>query len=229
MALYLKVSNSLESLAQVLSQDLQMSGNSVFEPHLIVTQTEGMNNWLKMQIAEHHGIAANCRFLKPNDLIHQLYFLLGGPYTELLSAQNLTWLLFKLLGEKDFSKRFPTVAAYYENSGSDKDLKRMALAEKAADLFDQYQIYRPEMIRDWNNGNLKTTEWQEYLWAKAKIVSGNSLPDKTVIGHYILDALKDPDKRAAMEERMKTVHLFGLSIITAYHVQILHEIGRAHV
>jgi exodeoxyribonuclease V gamma subunit len=225
MALYLKVSNSLESLAQVLSQDLQTSGNSVFEPHLIVTQTEGMNNWLKMQIAEHHGIAANCRFLKPNDLIHQLYFLLGGPFTELLSAQNLTWLLFKLLGEKEFIKRFPSVSAYYEKSGSDKDLKRMALAEKAADLFDQYQVYRPEMIREWNNENLQTKEWQEYLWAKAKIASGNSLPDKTVIGHYILDALKDPNKREALKERMKTVHLFGLSIITAYHVQILHEVS----
>lgn len=225
MALYLKVSNSLESLAHVLSQDLQTSGNSVFEPHLIVTQTEGMNNWLRMQIAEYHGIAANCRFLKPNDLIHQLYFLLGGPFTELLSAQNLTWLLFKLLGEKDFIKRFPAVSAYYEKSGSDKDLKRMALAEKAADLFDQYQVYRPEMIREWNNENLQTKEWQEYLWARAKIASGNSLPDKTVIGHYILEALKDPNKQEALKERMKTVHLFGLSIITAYHVQILHEVA----
>lgn len=225
MALYLKVSNSLESLARVLSQELQDAGNSVFEPHLIVTQTEGMNNWLKMQIAEHHGIAANCRFLKPNDLIHQLYFLLGGEFTELLSAQNLTWLIFKLLGEKDFIKRFPAVSSYYETSGSDKDLKRMALAEKAADLFDQYQIYRPDMIREWNIGSLDTKEWQQYLWAKAKQVSRNSLPDKTVIGHYILDALKNPDKRHAMETRMKTVHLFGISIITAYHVQILHEVS----
>src|SRR6266702_2999106 len=100
MALYLKVSNSLESLAAGLSGELRQSGNGVFDPHYIVTQTEGMNNWLKLQIADHLGIAANCRFLKPNELIHQVYYMLGGPLDEMLSVQNLSWLLYKLLGEK---------------------------------------------------------------------------------------------------------------------------------
>ena len=195
MALYLKVSNSLENLSQGLSLSLHESQNSVFEPHLIVTQTEGMNNWLKMQIASHLGIAANCRFLKPNDLIHQLYYLLGGRYTEILSTQNLTWLLFKLLGEADFADRFPKVAAYYQTGDADKDLKRMGLAEKTADLFDQYQVYRPDMIREWNGKTLKEVgeeDWQEFLWIKAKKVSDNSLPDKTIIGQHILQALKNP-------------------------------------
>ncbi|SFE07647.1 DNA helicase/exodeoxyribonuclease V, gamma subunit [Chitinophaga sp. CF118] len=228
MALYLKVSNSLESLSQGLSLGLHEAQNSVFEPHLIVTQTEGMNNWLKLQIASHLGIAANCRFLKPNDLIHQLYYLLGGRYTEILSAQNLTWLLFKLLGESDFTNKYPTVAAYYLNSGTDQDLKRMGLAKKAADLFDQYQIYRPEMIREWNGKSLKEVgedDWQEYLWIKARIVSDNSLPDKTIIGQHILEALRNPDEREALSNRMRAIHLFGLSIITAYHVKILYDLS----
>ena len=228
MALFLKVSNSLESLSQGLSLSLHESENSVFEPHLIVTQTEGMNNWLKLQIASHLGIAANCRFLKPNDLIHQLYYILGGRYTEILSAQNLTWLLFKLLGDADFIQRFPVIADYYLSSDPDKDLKRMGLAEKAADLFDQYQIYRPEMIREWNNKSLQEVgkdDWQEYLWIKAKIVSNHTLPDKTIIGQHILEALKNPDQREALSNRIKAIHLFGLSIITAYHVKILYELS----
>jgi exodeoxyribonuclease V gamma subunit len=228
MALFLKVSNSLESLSQGLSLSLHESQNSVFEPHLIVTQTEGMNNWLKLQIASHLGIAANCRFLKPNDLIHQLYYLLGGRYTEILSAQNLTWLLFKLLGESDFTNKFPAIADYYLNNESDKDLKRMGLAKKAADLFDQYQVYRPEMIREWNTKTLKEVkedDWQEYLWIKAKMVSDNSLPDKTIIGQHILDALKNPDAREALYNRIKAIHLFGISIITAYHVKILYDLS----
>jgi exodeoxyribonuclease V gamma subunit len=193
-----------------------------------VTQTAGMNNWLKMQIASHLGIAANCRFLKPNDLIHQLYYLLGGRYTEILSTQNLTWLLFKLLGESDFTDKFPEVASYYQDSETDKDLKRMGLAEKVADLFDQYQIYRPEMIGQWNATSLKEVkeeDWQEYLWIKAKIVSGNSLPDKTIIGQHILDALKSPEERERLNKRIKAVHLFGLSIITAYHIKILYDLS----
>jgi exodeoxyribonuclease V gamma subunit len=193
MALYLKVSNSLKHLAVDLADELKNAPNSVFEPHLLVTQTEGMNNWLKLQIASHLGITANCRFLKPNDLIHKLYYLLGGPYTEVLSAENLNWLLFRLLGEKDFKARFPSPAAYFSDSGPDKDIKRMALAEKLSDLFDQYQIYRPDMIRQWNiamPNEVEKDAWQQYLWIKARQVSENTLPDKTTIGAFILDAIQ---------------------------------------
>lgn len=228
MALYLKVSNSLESLSYGLAQVLKRSHSRVFEQHLIVTQTEGMNNWLKLQMAEYLGIAANCRFLKPNDLIHQIYYLMDGQYSEMLSGRNLTWLLFKLLGEEEFRERYESVAAYYHHTEPDNDLKRMALAERTADLFDQYQIYRPEMIREWNVATedpLAEPEWQQYLWGRAKKVSGNMLPDKTVIGQHILEALKDPLLQDTLVQRMHTVHLFGLSIITAYHVQILHELS----
>lgn len=228
MALYLKVSNSLEVLSMGLAQELKASHSRVFEQHLIVTQTEGMNNWLKLQLAEYLGIAANCRFLKPNDLIHQIYFLMDGHYTEMLSGRNLTWLLYKLLGEDAFRETYPAVATYYHNTEPDSDLKRMALAERTADLFDQYQIYRPEMIREWNEqaeDPLAKMDWQQYLWGKAKKVSGNTLPDKTIVGQHILDMLKNPDQQALLADRMNTVHLFGLSIITAYHVQILHELS----
>ncbi|ACU59662.1 exodeoxyribonuclease V subunit gamma [Chitinophaga pinensis] len=228
MALYLRVSNSLENLSMGLAQTLKASNSQVFEQHLIVTQTEGMNNWLKLQLAEYLGIAANCRFLKPNDLIHQIYFLMDGQYSEMLSGRNLTWLLYKLLGEDIFRETYPAVATYYHTTEPDSDLKRMALAERTADLFDQYQIYRPEMINEWNappEDPFAKIDWQQYLWTEAKKVSGHALPDKTIIGQHILDMLKNPDHQETLAHRMNTVHLFGLSIITAYHVQILHELS----
>ncbi|CAL1521268.1 exodeoxyribonuclease V subunit gamma [Chitinophaga sp. MM2321] len=228
MALYLKVSNSLNSLAAGLSADLHAAGNSVFQPHYIITQTEGMNNWLKLQLAYRLGIAANCRFMKPNDLLFHLYMLLGGPFTEVLSPQNLSWLLFKLLGEPAFITKYPDVAEYYTDHGPESDLKRMGLAEKVADLFDQYQVYRPEMIGEWSNADaaaLKVAEWQPWLWAKVKALSGDALPDKTLVGNYILDTLAQKGKDAGLPARMPAIHLFGLSIITAYHVKILHELS----
>ncbi len=228
MALHLKVSGSLENLAGSLAAHLRQAGNGVFDPHYIVTQTEGMNNWLRLQLADRLGIAANCRFLKPNELIHQLYFRLDGPSGEVLNAQNLAWLLYKLLGEKEFSVRFPSVADYFRHSGPDKDTRRMALAEKVADLFDQYQVYRPAMIGRWNQASAKglpENEWQQYLWIKLKAASNNALPDKTTIGAHILDALKQGNKKAALAARLPAIYLFGLSVTTAYHVQILYELS----
>lgn len=228
MALYLKVSNSLDSLAQGLSENLEQENNRVFEPHYIVTQTEGMNNWLKLQLAQRLGIAANYRFLKPNDLIYQFYTVLGGPFSQMLSVQNLNWLIFKLLGEKEFTENFPEVAMYYQNSGSERDIRRMALAEKLGDLFDQYQVYRPQLIKEWNNVNTESNtkeEWQQWLWEKAKILSGDSLPDKTLIGNFILTALKNAAQVEKLVSRLPYIHLFGLSITTSYHVQLLHELS----
>ncbi|QJB34615.1 exodeoxyribonuclease V subunit gamma [Chitinophaga oryzae] len=228
MAIYLKVSNSLNSLAAGLSDDLKAAGNGVFQPHYIITQTEGMNNWLKLQLAYKMGIAANCRFMKPNDLLFHLYLLLGGPFTQVLSPQNLSWLLFKLMGEPEFAEKYPEVAAYFNEGEGESELKRMGLAEKVADLFDQYQVYRPEMIKEWSQANpasLKDDEWQAWLWAKVKAVSGSALPDKTLVGNYILETLFYKGPHAGLASKMPAVHLFGLSIITAYHIKILHELS----
>lgn len=228
MALYLQVSNSLSQLARKLCEDLRAQQSMVFQPYYIVTQTEGMNNWLRLQLAESMGIAANYRFLKPNDIIYEVYQLLGGTYSQSLSSDSLSWIFYKLLAGSDFTRRFARVASYYQE-GSDKDVKRLALSEKVADLFDQYQIYRPEMIREWNQASLsdiKGEEWQKFLWIKARELTGDSLPDKTRIGQYILDALQQPGRIAALKQRMPSVHLFGLSVITVYHLQLLSELGK---
>ena len=229
MALQLKVSNSLKQLADNLCDNLKNRRLSVFQSNFIVTQTEGMNNWLKLQIAEKIGISANCRFLKPNDIIHQVFFLLGGQNNDPLSAQNQSWLLYKLLEENDFTERFKSVSQYYKPDGSDKDLKRMALAEKIADLFDQYQVYRPEMISQWNREQLQDVnrdEWQKFLWIKARQVSHDRLPDKTFIGNYILTALKDPMQQERLKMKMPAVHVFGLSVITGFHIELFQAIGQ---
>ncbi len=228
MALYLQVSNSLSQLAKQLYADLKSQQNMVFQPYYIVTQTEGMNNWLKLQLAGYMGIAANYRFMKPNDIIYEIYRLLGGKYSQSLSSDNLSWIFYKLLAEKDFIKTFSDVAAYYEE-GADKEVKRLALAEKVADLFDQYQIYRPEMIQDWNLAraeDVKGDDWQKFLWIKARELTKDGLPDKTLIGQFILRALQQPEQAAELRARMPAVHIFGLSVITVYHLQLFSELGK---
>ena len=74
----------------------------------MVTQTEGMNAWLRLQIAEKLGIAANIQFLKPNDIINLIYKNLGGNYIQSISTHDMNWLLFKLLAEKNSLKNIQT-------------------------------------------------------------------------------------------------------------------------
>jgi exodeoxyribonuclease V gamma subunit len=230
MALHLNISNSLKSLADRLCNDLRERPGTVFQPQYIVTQTEGMNVWLKFQIAECNGIAANNLFLSPNDIIQKIYYFLGGQRASSLTPRNLKWILYALLGEKDFIQKYPTVSSYYHYEGEDKDLKRLGLAEKTADLFDQYQIYRTDWINAWNENSMAGVEgesWQEHLWFRAKALVKERLPDKTVMGKHITDALKDPAKRQRLCNRLPALHLFGLSIITDYHLDLLYQVAES--
>ena len=225
MNLQINGSNSLEQLAIQLSKDLKRQQNHVFQPQYIVTQTLGMNNWLKIKMAENLGIVANCKFLKPNDLVNEIYYKLNTNNKQSLSADALKWILFTLLARKEFQDQYRKISGYYSND----DVKRMALAEKVADLFDQYQVYRPELIRDWNENKLffdVNNSWQKYLWVKAKEILGNNMPDKTVTGKYITEALKQPEQRKKLIAQIPNLHVFGLSIITAYHVDIFYKLSR---
>ncbi len=69
------------------------------------------------------GHCCQLPLLKPNDLLYQLYVLLGGPHSEVLSPQNLSWLVFKLLGQEEFITQYPKVAAYYTADETESDLE----------------------------------------------------------------------------------------------------------
>ncbi len=229
MALHLQFSNSLKALAKSFLQQVKRENTSVFQPNYIITQTEGMNNWLKMQMTEEWGIAANYQFLKPNDFIYQVFFLLSGKITATLHPENQKWLLFKLLNEPDFKHRFKDVAQYYHPDFENADIKRLSIAQNVADLFDQYQIYRKELIEGWNKSgldNLSADDWQKYLWIKAQTSFKEKLPDKTIISAYIEDAIKNPFNQKKITDYFKQVHLFGLSVITQYHLDLFYLLGQ---
>ena len=228
MAFQLQVSNSLNQLAKSFCETLQADPPDVFQPIHIVTQTDGMNNWLKLQIADRIGIAANCNFLKPNDLINKIYFMLGGSFTQTLSADNLNWLIFKLLSEDEFIKNYPKIASYYINDEADKDVKRMALAEKVSDLFDQYQIYRPDMIQKWNDeisSEKFIDDWQQALWTNAKKLMKDTFPDKTTIGKEIENALNKTGNGEKLKKKLPAIYLFGISLITEYHLKVFQQLA----
>ena len=193
MPIQLFVSNSLSQLAKQLSKDLPLSKSGVFGQQQIVTQTEGMNNWLTIQIASQLGIAANNTFNKPNDRIAQIYYWLGGKNKPVLSADFIKWTVFELLSQANFIQKFPLIASYY----SDNDLKKISLSTKIADLFDQYQMYRPEIIAAWNQSTISniTDNWQQYLWITIQSQVNGKMLDKTGMIQYIINTLQTKENQ----------------------------------
>ncbi|GAO30632.1 exodeoxyribonuclease V subunit gamma [Geofilum rubicundum] len=223
MALKVTVSTSIEQLFSTLSAQLEAGAQSVFTPHTFVTQTSGMDNWLKYRLAEQSGVAANIRFLRPAGMVAQFYYLTGGSYLKSYLSGNLTWLIYSLLNESDFKDRFSDIAAYYAGKGLDGDLKRLGLARRVTDLFDQYQVYRSDMVKDWNRQitfEVDNKNWQQFLWWRVRQLTAQSIPDKTEMADSIQRQLRQPEQREKLLAQLPAVHFFGISALSPYHMAI---------
>lgn len=240
MQLYIKSSNSLELLVDKLTRVIQSnddpdvpplisSTGPVFTPIYIVTQTDGMQAWLKMRLAEKTGIAANLIFMKPNELINIVYKVTDGKFENTLSVADIQWLIFKALSNEDITTKYPSLVNYYFEMGRLDNVKRMGLSQKLADLFDQYEVYRPDMLKGWENGKLTThvaeEKWQMDIWNIIRTEAGKKFPDKSRIKETILQNLSDENISNRLQTRIPAVHFFGTSLITSFHFDILQSIS----
>ena len=230
MSLEIYISNHIRSLSEAMIADMQRHTLGVFQPYGIITQTVGMNNWLVVNMAQQTGIAANLKFMKPADLLWEVYGMLGGQSYYKINRQNIDWLIYAVLGTADFQRRFARQAAYYIEEGAEQELKKWEFAARIADLFDQYQIYRNRLIERWNRHAWEdldaSMQWQAYIWQTIKGRSREAFPDVTDIYHYVLEQLKDPIQQERIREAMPVLYLFGLSILTPFHLHVFYELSR---
>ncbi|HRP90905.1 MAG TPA: exodeoxyribonuclease V subunit gamma [Edaphocola sp.] len=230
MSLSLNISNSINELVNQIVPEINKKRPHVFVPFYIVTQTNGMNEWLKTQIAEKVGIAINIEFVKPGHIVSLSYNIIKNNEQRLVQHKGLDWLIFSILGKKDFKNRFPNQAAYFLEEGEENELKKWEFARKIDDLFDQYQIYRAKMIQEWNTVEVEALEveqqWQAYVWRQLKAKRDFDILDHTQIKEELLLALKEPEMQARIQRQMPVLCLFGLSIITPFHLEILYELSK---
>lgn len=227
MALKLYGSNSLEALAIKMEKNLAEENKDIFVPNEVVTQTRGMMNWLLTGIALREGIAANIQFLSPNDLISRIAGIVGHSFGVSLNSSNLFWMIYSKFQSEEFISQYPDVAAYYLSENVFNNKKRFSLSAVTADLFDQYQIYRNDVIEKWNeNLSAQASSWQEYLWKSIKKDFGDIYSDKADVSAIILESLNSPEKLSLIKEKLPYVNLFGISIITPYHINLLMALSQ---
>jgi exodeoxyribonuclease V gamma subunit len=213
---HLYISNSIEKLALQLSQNLQQETCDVFQQQHIITQTEGMNKWLTEQIAQQLGISANIGFHSPNDIIALLHEWLSEKPGPVITSDKIRWKIWKELSEPGFRQRFPEVAAYYRNH----PIRQIALANQMADLFDQYQIYRPGLISDWNHSAQSPENFQWYLWKRLQQAYQGRVSDKPSVVNKLKEALKNPTQEEQLNKRVAGLHFFGIAVITPLHLEL---------
>ncbi|MEL6546423.1 MAG: exodeoxyribonuclease V subunit gamma, partial [Myxococcota bacterium] len=147
-------SNSMEALLGALFGVLESSPADPWTPETIVLQGRGMERWLSMSLAKQFGIWSHARYPFPRAFVDELTESVVGPLTDDPYAPlPLTLTLARLLksSPSDVVKRYVD-----EDPG-----RRYALAARLADLFDRYQVYRPEWVL---RGFPDPNHWQAALW-----------------------------------------------------------------
>lgn len=163
---YLYHHHDLSRLADVLTVLRRTNALSPLATDSVLVPNMGLGRWLKMHIAERDGISANISTALPAPFFWQLVAdsLPGDrPDSSAYRRENLRWHLYALL--PTLANDVPEVGNYL--TGTSQELRRWQLAEQLADLFDQYLIYRRELLLDWEHGENADTppaNWQAPVW-----------------------------------------------------------------
>lgn len=211
-------SNRLENLFAQLCRILEEPLPDPLHAEIIVVQNQGMAQWVGRQLALHTGIAANLRFPLPGRCVWELLHRLGGaaPGEDLFQASLLHWRILALLPELLEHAAFAEPAAYLH--GDDDQTRLYQLSGKIAEVFDQYQVYRPDLLQHWQQG--RDSHWQARLWRR---LTQETSSQRVELGGRFAQVLADPATDSArLPQRL---HLFGLNALAPVYVEILQQIG----
>ena len=214
-------SNRLEILSKKLSEILQKPLFCPFTKEIIIVQSMNMAKWISLELAQKNAICANMSFLFPNAFVNQIFFqvlphLLKQPA---LDIGGMTWELMNILPRYLEREGFEDLKAYLDRPC--EDLKKLQLAQKIADTFNQYLIYRPEMILEWGKG--QETTWQAVLFRELSTNNGKTyLAAQAKAFYEIIDASSNR-LRGLLPKR---VSAFGISALPPFYLKILAALGK---
>ncbi|MES2264979.1 MAG: exodeoxyribonuclease V subunit gamma [Pseudomonadota bacterium] len=145
--------NQMEQLRAAVFQWLRSHPLAPLESDIFLVQSNGVAEWLKIALAEDIGVCAATRVALPARFLWETYrTMLGRERVPRISAFDkgpLTWRLMRLLPSLLADEVFAPLRHFL---GDGDPERRLQLAERLADLFDQYQVYRADWLADWAQG-----------------------------------------------------------------------------
>lgn len=236
--------NRLETLTEVVAGWLRRHPLPPLAEETVLVQSNGMAQWLKLNLAEPDalGIAAGFSFQMPARFLWSAYRTVLGeqrvPRTSPFDKSRLLWRLYRLLPTLLDRDAFEPLRHFLDDDGDNR--KRHQLAERLADLFDAYQVYRADWLADWERGEDRLRrapdrrdgvplppgqQWQPALW-RALL---DDLPadrrglSRAAIHDAFLAALAEGPAPAGLPERLL---VFGISALPQQSLEALAALSR---
>jgi len=238
--------NRMEDLRDLLAAWLARAPLRPLEDELMLVQSNGIAQWLKWALARatHEGglgVSAAIDVQLPGRFLWTAYRNVLGrdavPTTSPFDKSRLCWRLLRLLpahlGEADFEP----LRDFLRDDPDER--KRFQLAERVADLFDQYQVYRADWLVDWEHGRYQLRDelrgrhsplpadqrWQARLWQLLLEDVGDERHNHRAAVHQaFLDRISTLQSRPAALPRRIVV--FGISSLPQQTLEALTALAR---
>lgn len=219
--------NRLDALARRMADELDATPlPDPLAPEIIVVPHPGMGRWLQQFLAQRWGIASCLELVLPGKFVWEMARAIDGalPEQSAYGRDALEWRVYGALrDERGPASRSPALRRYLADGDASKAFE---LAQRVADAFDQYLVYRPSWLERWEAGVPAVAHphepWQRDLWRAVRAGIGEPHRAAVVRGAAIRLASDD-----SVSQRLPVrVSVFGVSAMPAQHVEFISALAQ---
>ncbi len=233
-------SNHTDSLLDAVAAWLQQHPLAPLESEVVLVQSNGMAEWVKMQLAAQHGVCAGAQVELPARFVwrscRQVLGRAAVPAASALDKAPLVWRLVRLLPTLLDAPVYAPLAQYLRPGEPERLLQ---LAQRLADLYDQYQIYRSDWLAAWAEGRAVLLQpgqpdtplppeqaWQCALWQAlhASLTPPEQAGTRGAVQARVLAHLQSG--QAPLQPLARRVVVFGLAHMPLSLLQLLAALAR---
>lgn len=232
--------NQMELLRSAMFDWIRRHPLGPLEQETILVQSNGVAEWLKIALAEDLGVCAATRVALPARFLWEAYRGMLGrdrvPTRAPFDKDPLTWRLMRLLPGLLHDASYAPLAQFL---GDGCPERRLQLAQRLADLYDQYQVYRADWLEDWEAGRDQLRravgdpvplgpdlKWQACLWREihASLAQEDRVTGRATIHQQFLAAIESG--RPPVSRLPRRVILFGMSTLPYQTLQAIAALSR---
>lgn len=166
MGLTIVTSHRLEQLFELLAEDLASAPLSPLATETIAVPGQGVARWLELRLCERLGISAGVEMPFVGSFVQRLCAAAGdAELPARFRREVLVFRIWRLLSER--GHEFGAAGDYIADDPQQQ--KHLQLSTRLARCFDDYQLHRDDLLRDFANGEdhkklSPHAPWQAALW-----------------------------------------------------------------